>query len=156
MHTILGTKIDMSQTYVEGVRTPLTKINVEKCIVTQVKHLEKDGYWAIQLGVGNKKTKGMTKPLLGHLLKNSLQKDTKTAPRYLREVRFDKEPQYKVGDIIKPADIFNSGDKVNVVGVSKGKGFAGGVKRWGFHGGSKTHGQSDGKRQDNGEGIKDS
>lgn len=95
------------------------------------------------VGIWEKRIKNITKPLQGHL--KSLIKDKK-APRYLREVRLDKEPEYKVGDIISASDIFNKGDVISVSGTSKGKGFAGVVKRWGFAGGPRTHGQSDRER----------
>lgn len=142
MDTILGTKVDMSQTYVDGVRVAVTTVDVASCIVTHIKTKDKDGYWAVQLGMGEKKLKNITKPMQGHL-KGALAKDSKMGPKYLREIRFTEEPNFKVGDILKVSDILNSGDKISVAGISKGKGFAGGVKRWGFHGGSKTHGQSD-------------
>src|SRR5258708_3852602 len=145
MNTILGSKLEMSQTYVDGARIPVTKVNVSPCVVTQVKTQEKDGYWAIQIGFGQKKLKNITKQIKGHL-KAVLQKDTKTAPRYLREIRFKVEPKEKVGETIKASDIFVVGDLVTVSGISKGKGFAGGVKRWHFSGGPKTHGQSDRQR----------
>lgn len=122
---------------------PVTRITVGPCVVTQIKKDEKDGYWAVQLGFGSKKLKNLNKPLQGHL--KSVIKDQK-APRYLREVKITKEPEYKVGDTILVSDIFKKGDVVSVTGVSKGKGFAGVVKRWHFAGGPKTHGQSDRQR----------
>ncbi len=142
MNTLIGTKTDMSQTYLEGVRIPVTKIDVVNCVVTQIKREDKDGYWAVQLGVGEKKLKNITKPMKGHL-KGVITKESKMAPRFLREVRLENEPEFKVGDILKISDFFSAGDSISVTGVSKGKGFAGGVKRWHFRGGSKTHGQSD-------------
>jgi len=133
----------MSSIYVESVRVPVTRVTLGPCVVTQVKKVEKDGYWAVQLGFGIKKIKNLTKPLQGHL--KSVIKD-KTSPRYLREIRSEKEPEFKVGDQIKVSEIFKKGDVVAVTGTSKGKGFAGVVKRWGFAGGPKTHGQSDRQR----------
>ena len=133
----------MSQAFVEGRRIPVTKVVAGPCVVTQVKKEDKDGYWAVQLGFGEKRIKNTSKPLQGHL--KSLIKDKK-APRFLREIRTDKEPEYKVGDIISAADIFKAGDIISVSGTSKGKGFAGGVKRWHFAGGPRTHGQSDRER----------
>ena len=143
MDTILASKGSMSQTFVEGRRVPVTKVVAGPCVVTQIKKEDKDGYWAVQLGFGEKRIKNITKPLQGHL--KSLIKDKK-APRFLREVRLEKEPEYKVGDIIGASDIFNKGDVISVSGTSKGKGFAGVVKRWGFAGGPRTHGQSDRER----------
>ena len=149
MDTILASKGSMSQTFVEGRRIPVTKVVAGPCVVTQIKKEDKDGYWAVQLGFGEKRIKNVTKPLQGHL--KSFIKDKK-APRFLREVRLEKEPErvtgeaVKVGDIIGASDIFNKGDVISVSGISKGKGFAGVVKRWGFAGGPRTHGQSDRER----------
>lgn len=130
----------MSQTFVDTTRVPVTLVKVGPCIVTQVKKEDKDGYWAVQLGLGSKRIKNMTKPLQGHL-KGAIK--DKMAPRFLREVRLEKEPEFKVGDEVKVSDVFKAGDVVAVTGTSKGKGFAGVVKRWGFAGGPRTHGQSD-------------
>src|SRR5260221_919970 len=145
MNTILGSKMEMSQTYVDGSRVPVTKVLVTTLGVTPVENVDRDGYYAIQIGFGEKKLKNITKQIKGHL-KAVLQKDSKMAPRYLREVRMKEEPKEKVGDTIKASDIFVSGDSIAVTGISKGKGFAGGVKRWHFSGGPKTHGQSDRQR----------
>jgi large subunit ribosomal protein L3 len=147
LDTILASKGEMSQTFVEGRRIPVTKVVAGPCVVTQIKKMDKDGYWAVQLGFGTKRIKNVTKPLQGHLktIQNSKLK-IQNFPRYLREVRFEKEPEVKVGDTIKASDIFNKGDIVSVAGVSKGKGFAGVVKRWHFAGGPRTHGQSDRER----------
>ena len=130
----------MSQTFVEGTRVPVTVVKTPACTVTQIKTMDNDGYWGVQLGFGTKNTKNVTKPLQGHL-KGAI-KDNK-APRFLREVRLSEKPEIKVGDSVKVAEVFEEGDMVNVTGISKGKGFAGVVKRWGFAGGPKTHGQSD-------------
>jgi len=140
INTILGTKSGMSQAFVEGVRVPVTLIQAGPCMVTQVKSEDKDGYWSIQIGFGLKRVKNVTKPLQGHL-KGAIS--GKMAPRFLREIRLKKEPELKVGDILNIKDIFKKGDKIAVTGKSKGKGFAGVVKRWHFRGGPKTHGQSD-------------
>lgn len=141
--TILGSKVKMGQAFVEGRRIPTTKIMAGPCVVTQVKKMEKDGYWAVQLGFGSKKIKNITKSMQGHL--KSVIKDNK-APQYLREIEQTEEPKFNVGDKITVSDIFNVGDVINVIGVSKGKGFAGVVKRWHFAGGPRTHGQSDRER----------
>lgn len=143
INTILGSKGRNSQTFVEGFRIPVTKVAAGPCVVTQIKHMDKNGYWAIQLGFGSRRTKVTSKSLQGHL--KSTSKDNKFS-RYLREVRLDKEPEFKVGDTISVADIFKAGDIVAVTGISKGKGFAGVVKRHGFRGGPRTHGQSDRER----------
>jgi len=143
INAILGTKQEMSQTFIEDKRVAVSVIKAGPCIVTHIKSDEKDGYWAVQLGFGEKRTKNITKPMQGHL-KGAI-KDNK-APRFLGEVRFEKEPEFKVGDFMKVSDIFKKGDIVAVTGVSKGKGFAGVVKRWNFAGGPRTHGQSDRQR----------
>ena len=130
----------MSQSFIDGRRVTVATITAGPCVVTQVKNLTRDVYWALQLGLGSKSLKNITKPQQGHL--KNFTKDNK-APRFLREIRFTEEPAYKVGDEIKASDIFSLGDMVSVTGISKGKGFAGGVKRYHFHGGSQTHGQSD-------------
>lgn len=150
LNTLLGLKQKMSQTFVEGTRVPVTWIKTGPCVVTHIKNMEKDGYWAVQLGFGEKKLKNTSKPLQGHFNKittKNKEQSTKTKyPRFLREVRLDKEPDVRVGDVISLTDIFKKGDLVTVMGISKGKGFAGVVKRWGFAGGSRTHGQSDRER----------
>ncbi|MBI2103556.1 50S ribosomal protein L3 [Candidatus Woesebacteria bacterium] len=139
LNTILGQKVKMSQAFVGDTRVPVTVLKVGPCVVTQIKRGEKDGYWAVQIGFGTRKIKNITKPVQGHLKKVVSEG---IAPRFLREVRMASEPGYKVGDIVSLADIFKLGDIVKVRGVSKGKGFAGVVKRWKFAGGPKTHGQS--------------
>jgi len=143
LKTLIGQKKEMAQTYVEDTRVPVTQIQVGPCIVTQVKTVEKDGYRAVQLGLGEKKLKNVTKPLQGHL---KLSIKDKKAPRFLVEVRLEKETDLKVGDVVNVGDVFKRGDLVTISGTSKGKGFQGGVKRWGFAGGPKTHGQSDRQR----------
>lgn len=130
----------MSQTFIGGTRIPVTKVAVGPCVVTHIKTKDTDGYWAVQLGYGEKKIKNITKPLKGHL-KGAIDKNT--APRFIKEVKTDEKPEFKKGDLIKITDVFKKGDVVSVTGVSKGKGFAGVVKRWSFAGGPKTHGQSD-------------
>lgn len=140
MNTLIGQKEKMSHAYIEGQRVPVTFVKTGPCIVTQIKNMDKDGYWGIQLGFGDKKLKNTTKGQKGHL--RGVTKDEK-APRFLREVRFEAEPKMKVGDVITATDIFKKGDVISISGISKGKGFAGVVKRHHFAGGPKTHGQSD-------------
>lgn len=137
MNTLFGTKGTMTQTFIEGSRIPVTKVKVGPCTVTQIKNEKADGYWAVQLALGTKKPKNITKPLQGH------SKKSNTTPRYVREIRLKEEPTYKVGDVIKVSDVFTAGDVVSVTAVNKGKGFEGGVRRFNFRGGPKTHGQSD-------------
>ncbi len=143
INTILGSKGVSSQTFVEGFRIPVTRVFAGPCVVTQIKKMDHDGYFAIQLGFGSRRSKVTSKPLQGHLKETS--KDNKF-PRYLKEVRVDKEPEVRVGDEIKVSDIFKAGDVIAVTAVSKGKGFAGVVKRHHFRGGPRTHGQSDRER----------
>lgn len=133
----------MSQAFVKGRRVPTTKILAGPCVVTQVKKMDTDGYWAIQLGFGERRIKTISKALQGHL-KGAIKE--KMAPRFLSEVRLDNEPDLKVGDVVKVGDVLKEGDIVQVTGISKGKGFAGVVKRWHFAGGPRTHGQSDRER----------
>ncbi len=141
--TVFGNKLKMDQTFFEGVRIPITWISLSKAVITQVKNPEKDGYWAVQVGFGKTSEKKLPKSL-----KERLKKIIKgeELPRFLREVRLNKPVEVKVGDSIDPFEIFKVGDEVEVSGVSKGKGFAGVVRRWKFAGGPKTHGQSDRQR----------
>jgi large subunit ribosomal protein L3 len=138
MRGIIGKKVGMTQLFDEtGVVVPVTVIEAGPCFVTQVKTVEVDGYNAIQLGFEEVAERKLTKGQKGHLKKAGTP-----IVRRLREMRFDDAAQYNLGDVIK-ADIFQDGELVDVIGISKGKGFAGGVKRHGFAGGPKTHGQSD-------------
>ena len=130
----LGKKIGMTQIFREDGRVvPVTVIQAGPCVVTQVKTKETDGYEAVQLGYGEVKRRN--KPLSGHL------KDSRLS-RYLREVTADDTGEYEVGQMIA-VDIFEAGEIVDIIGRSKGRGFAGVMKRWGFAGGPRTHGQSD-------------
>jgi large subunit ribosomal protein L3 len=130
----LGKKIGMSQVFDEAGRViPVTVIEAGPCTVTQIKTKATDGYEAVQLGFGEVRRRN--KPLSGHLKASRLS-------RYLREVKADDVTQFQVGQRIG-VDIFEPGERVDVIGRSKGQGFAGGVKRHGFAGGPRTHGQSD-------------
>ncbi len=133
----------MDQTFIDGVRIPITWILLSKGVVTQVKDAETDGYFAVQLGFGEADEKKISKSIRGHLKKSA---KVSSLPRVLREVRLKKSAEVKIGDEIDPFEVFKVGDEVEVSGVSKGKGFAGVVKRWKFAGGPKTHGQSDRQR----------
>jgi large subunit ribosomal protein L3 len=138
MKGIIGKKVGMTQLFDEsGAVVPVTVIEAGPCYVTQVKTVETDGYNAIQLGFEEVAERKLTKGEKGHL-----QKAGAPTMRRLREMSFDDVTQYNLGDVIK-ADIFQDGEIVDVIGISKGKGFAGAVKRHGFAGGPKTHGQSD-------------
>ncbi|MCC6167910.1 MAG: 50S ribosomal protein L3 [Caldilineaceae bacterium] len=141
MKGILGKKVGMTQLFdAKGAVVPVTVIEAGPCYVTQVKTVETDGYQAVQLGFDEVPERKLTKGQKGHL-----QKAGAPMVRRVREVRTDDVAQYTPGDVIK-ADIFADGEIVDVVGISKGRGFAGGVKRHGFAGGPKTHGQSDRQR----------
>lgn len=151
MKSLLGIKLGMSQVYDEtGVVTPVTIIQAGPCFVTQVKTEKTDGYEAIQVGFGETRNGRLTKGQQGHL--GLLKKDKKHPQRkqisgipalqHLREFRTKKTAEYEVGQELTVAQ-FEVGDRVDIVGTTKGRGFAGGVKRWGFKGGPKTHGQSD-------------
>lgn len=131
---LIGRKLGMTQIFTEdGASIPVTVIEMEPSVVIQKKTVETDGYDAVQLGYGRVKQKNVTKPLQGHLLKAG-----KGLFRYLREFRVSPEG-YEPGQELA-ADMFAIGDYVDVVGVSKGKGFAGVIKRHGFGGGRATHG----------------
>jgi large subunit ribosomal protein L3 len=140
INTILGSKQNMGVTFIEGTRVPVTRVIAGPCIVTQVKTAEKDGYFAVQLGFMQKRIKNVSKPLQGHL-KGAIK--DKKAPRFLREVRLNEAADLKVGDEVNLTQVLKKGDVITVTGTSKGKGFAGVVKRHHFAGGPKTHGQSD-------------
>jgi large subunit ribosomal protein L3 len=152
MKGILGRKIGMTQIFDEdGTVVPVTVIEAGPCFVVQRKTLEKDGYTAIQIGFEEVEPRKLSRPRLGHLgllkatEKHAARKQLAEAVpplRYLREIRVSGVDGYYEGQKLT-ADIFQVGELVDVVGVSKGKGFQGGVKRHGFRGGPKTHGQSD-------------
>lgn len=134
---LIGKKIGMTQIFDNGgVAIPVTIIEAGPCYVTQVRTPEHDGYSAIQLGFGEVKPKRLTGGQMGHLKRTNLP-----PLKFLREFKA-KVPEVNAGDKVT-VDIFAVGEKVDVVGTSKGKGFQGGVKRYHFRGGPKTHGQSD-------------
>lgn len=141
MHALVGRKTEQTQKFLtDGTRIPVTVVVTADNHVVAVKTKGKDGYNALQLGFGTKKNAG--KSLLGHAKKAQLDK----APSFLKEVRLsDKQAETvpQLGEVIEAAAVFEPGDIVDVMGFSKGKGFAGGVKRYHFRGGPKTHGQSD-------------
>ena len=153
---IIGKKIGMTQIFDEkGKVVPVTVVEAGPCVVAQIKTVENDGYEAVQLGYGDIKLKvqngtgkgkrvrcekfkndpvNITKPMLGHFKKNDI------APKStLREFRVADISAYSIGDIVK-ADTFAEGDKIDVTGKSKGKGYAGVIKRWNFHRLKETHG----------------
>ncbi len=134
---LIGRKVGMTQVFDEdGSAYPVTLIEAGPCYVTQVKSLDNDGYSSVQLGFLEVKPKRLTQGQLGHLKRNNLP-----PLKVLREFK-SKNPEVAEGDQLN-ADLFEAGERVDVVGTSKGRGFAGVVKRHGFAGGPKTHGQSD-------------
>lgn len=132
---IIGKKIGMTQIFDEkGKVIPVTVVEAGPCVVSQKKTVENDGYASVQIGFGDLKAHKVTKPMAGHFAKAGV------APkRTLREFRFEDTDAYNVGDLIK-ADTFAAGDKVDVSGTSKGKGYAGVIKRWNFQRLKETHG----------------
>ncbi len=137
---LIGRKVGMTQVFDDdGAARPVTVIEAGPCYVTQVKTVDKDGYASIQLGFDEVKPKRLTRGQLGHLERNDLP-----PLKVLREFR-TKSPDVSEGDKFD-VDVFEAGERVDVVGISKGRGFAGVVKRYHFAGGPKTHGQSDRQR----------
>lgn len=135
MKGLIGKKLGMTQVYDEkGVLTPVTVVEAGPCVVTAVKTVERDGYSAIQLGFGGRKEKNVTKACKGHLAKAGIT--GKVLPAVLREFR---GIEAEAGSTLK-ADIFAAGEYLDVVGVTKGRGFQGTVKRWNFGGGRASHG----------------
>jgi large subunit ribosomal protein L3 len=131
---ILGRKLGMTQVFSSaGEARGVTVVEAGPCVVVQIKTKERDGYDAIQIGYGARKR--VNDALRGHMSRLGTF-------RYLREVRVDDPNEYELGQKLG-VELFEAGDVVDVVGKSKGRGFAGGVKRYHFHGGPKTHGQSD-------------
>ena len=131
---MLGKKIGMTQIFEQdGMVVPVTVVQAGPCTVTQIRTAEKDGYEAVQLGYSQ--VKRLNKPLRGHLGRTGLY-------RHLRELPTDGLEGLQVGQQVN-VELFQAGEKVDVIGTSKGRGFQGAMKRHGFHGGPRTHGQSD-------------
>lgn len=132
---LIGRKIGMTQIFNEaGKVVPVTVVALGPCAVVQIKTMQNDGYEAVQLGFEDKKLNRVTKPMKGHFDKADV------APKkILKEFRLEDISSYNAGDIIK-ADVFAAGEKVDVVGTSKGKGTAGAIKRWNFSRLKETHG----------------
>lgn len=132
---ILGTKLGMSQVFAEnGDLIPVTVVETKPNVVVAVKTVESDGYNAIQLGYGEVKEKHLTRPVKGQFEKAGVD-----PVKYLREVRTDDASSYTVGQTLA-ADIFAEGEIVDVIGTSKGKGFAGTIKKYNFRRGPESHG----------------
>ena len=140
MKGMIGKKVGMTQVFdQQGTVIPVTVIQAGPCFVTQIRNTDRDGYVSVQLGYGETKPKSLTKGQLGHLQRSDLP-----ALRHLREFRVTEAAEIAVeeGQVIK-VDVFEQGELVDVIGTSKGRGFAGTIKRHGFARGPKTHGQSD-------------
>lgn len=132
---ILGRKVGMTQIFdSNGKIVPVTVIEAGPCVVVQKKTIEKDGYESVQVGFGDIRESLVNKPKQGHFAKAGVG-----IKRYIKEFRLEDSAAYTVGQEIK-ADIFSEGEKVDVSGVSKGKGFQGTIKRWNGHRGPMTHG----------------
>ncbi len=132
---ILGTKLGMTQIFAEdGKVIPVTVVKAGPCTVVQSKTVETDGYESVVVGFGDVKEKSLNKPQKGIFAKANVANK-----KYLREFRLEDTSALSVGDEIK-ADIFEAGEKIDVSGISKGKGFAGPMKRWGLHRGPMSHG----------------
>jgi large subunit ribosomal protein L3 len=153
MKCLLGIKVGMTQLIDEdGTVHPVTVLRAGPCHVTQIKTNERDGYTAVQLGFEEVKESRLTQGQRGHLgilksSKNSKKKKNTNIPalRHLKEFRTRRIDEYQLGQVLT-VEQFEVGDRVDVIGKSKGRGFAGVVKRHGFRGGPKTHGQSDRQR----------
>lgn len=132
---IIGKKLGMTQLFTEdGTVVPVTVVEAGPVVVVQKKTVENDGYNAVQFGFEDCKDKALNKPLKGHFAKAGVANK-----RHLKEFRLEDDSALNVGDELK-ADIFSEGDKIDVTGISKGKGYAGTTKRWGTHRGPMTHG----------------
>lgn len=149
MKGIIGKKIGMTQLYDENGRVvPVTVIEAGPCTVTEIRTEDRDGYTAVQLGYGKIKPTKVKKPLAGFFKKREVE-----PLRYLKEFRTETVGDLKIGQEIN-AGVFSEGEYVDVKGISKGKGFAGAMKRHNFRGGSRTHG-SHNHRQPNSTGSTD-
>jgi len=138
---LIGRKMDQSQAFLEnGKRVPLSLIAISGNVVTQIKTMEKDLYSAVQIGFGEKKR--ANKAAVGHSKKAGVEK----TPRFFHELRMDDASGIELGSALNASEMFELGDVINVTGTSKGKGYAGVVKRHHFKGGPRTHGQSDRER----------
>lgn len=147
---IIGRKIGMTQIFDEkGNVIPVTVINAGPCVVTQKKTVEKDGYSAVQLGFGDIEERKLSKPKQGQFKKAGV-----SYKRYLAEFKLDNAENMNVGDVIT-ADTFEVGEKVDISGTTKGRGFSGAIKRWGLHRLRMTHGTGPVHRQSGSMGVID-
>ncbi len=138
---ILGKKLGMTQIFnPEGKLIPVTVISAGPCVIAQIKTMENDGYQAVQLGYGAAKAARTNKPATGHCQKAGIE-----LVRHFKEIRLDDIADYQLGQEIK-ADLFAAGEKVDISGVSRGKGFAGTIKRWNDSRGPMSHGSKSHRR----------
>ena len=132
---LIGKKLGMTRIFMdEGKSIPVTVLQIGPCVITQKKIREKDGYNAIQIGFEPRKEIRVNKPLKGHF-----EAAGKGCFAHLKEIRVENTDEFELGHELK-SDIFAAGDTIHVSGLSKGRGFSGVMKRWGFSGGKKTHG----------------
>ncbi len=134
MKGILGKKVGMTRIFKDDKAIPVTVIKAGPCVVVQKKTIETDGYNAIQIGFEEIPERKANKPLMGHFKKAQVQ-----PVRYLREFRVDNVDDYQIGQKID-VSVFSEGEKIDLIGKSKGRGYSGVMKRWNFSGGEKTHG----------------
>lgn len=138
---ILGKKLGMTQVFSpEGKLIPVTVISAGPCQIAQIKTAENDGYTAVQMGYGSVKANKLTKPVAGHCQAAGIEPQ-----RYFKEVRVENAAEYQLGQSLT-VELFAAGDKVDVSGVSKGKGFAGTIKRWNDRRGPSSHGSKSHRR----------
>jgi len=136
MTGLIGKKVGMTQYYnAEGNVVPVTVVQTGPCVVVQKKESARDGYSALQVGFGSKKSQRVNKPMQGHMAKAG-----KGAFEVLKEFRLDDVSKYEVGQEIKVSELFKVGDRIDVAGISKGHGFTGVIKRWSFAGFPGSHG----------------
>lgn len=147
MKFISGKKLSMTQIWSGDAVMAVTPVLAGPCTITQVKSKAKDGYEALQLAFGERKEKNINKPQLGHYKKAGVK------PAHVREFRMDNAADFKIGDVVS-VDAFSVGDRIDVIGTSKGKGFQGVVKRHHFAGFRKTHGNKDQERMGGSVGAK--
>jgi len=132
---LIGRKLEMTQLFADdGSAVPVTVVQAGPCFITQVKTVARDGYSAVQIGFGSRKPKNVNRPMKGHLAKAD-----KGYFEVLQEVRVQDPDDFEVGQDLS-VDVFEVGERVDVIGTSKGKGFAGTIKRWGFQRGPAAHG----------------
>jgi large subunit ribosomal protein L3 len=132
---LLGKKLGMTQVFSpEGKIIPVTVISAGPCVISQLKTMENDGYQAVQIGYGDVKAHRVNKPTAGHFKAANVE-----TRRYLKEIRVNDLANYEVGQQLT-VDVFAEGDKVDISGISRGKGFAGTIKRWNFSMGRMSHG----------------